>query len=432
MRTLTRFIVLVLAVCFSLCSAAIAAEGGAKIKVLVVTGGHGFDRDAFFKLFQGYDDISYKEAVQPEANKMIETGEAEIYDVIVLYDLWQNITEPQKKAFVEMLQRGKGLVALHHCLASYQEWLEFCKIVGGKFYLKARVEEGVKYAGSQAGAQQRMNVKVNKDHPITRGMKDFVILDEIYKGFRVTPDVDVFLTTDNPANSPKVAWTKTYGNSRVAYIQFGHDNNTYSNPSYRRIVANAIRWAAGRLGAEEKAARKGFTSLFNGKDLTGWESIGNAKWTVEDGILVGQQSEDGGVGELLTEKSFDDFVLSVTFKVAWPANTGVWFRYQNPSKAYQADILEWKDPVCWTGTLYCPGKMFLAMNTHEKLLNRDDWNTFFIIAKGDHLGIILNRGMVGDVHDDTSDRGKIGFQVHAGEEFKNMKILVRNIAIRPL
>jgi len=431
MKTLCTF--MVAAMCWTLCSIAFSAsQGGGKIEVLVVTGGHDFEREAFFKLFEGYDDIAYKEAVQPEANRMIERGQADKYDVIVLYDMWQEITEPQKKAFVEMLKKGKGLVALHHSLASYQEWPEFFKIIGGKFYLKDSVEEGVKYPRSEAAEGQKMNIEVLSDHPISRGMESFPVLDETYKGFRVDPYADVFLTTNNPANSPKVAWTKTYGKSRVVCIQLGHDNNVYSNPSYRRIVVRAIRWAAGELDSEQAAPPQGFTPIFNGKDLTGWQRVGNAKWTAEDGILIGQQREDGGVGELLTEKSYDDFMLYVSFEVVWPANSGVWFRYQAPDKAYQADILEWKDPVCWTGTLYCPGKMFLAMNTDEKLVNREGWNTFMIVAKGNHLAVVLNDKKVADVHDDTSGQGKIGFQVHAGEEFKNMKILVRCIAIAPL
>ncbi len=402
------------------------------ILVLVVTGGHGFQHDAFFNLFEGYDDIVFKHVAQPEANKMIETGEADKYDVIVLYDLWQNISEPQKKAFLDTLNKGKGLLALHHSIASYQEWPEFYKIIGGKYYLTDRIEDGVKYPQSKAGALQEMNVKVNKKHPISLGMKDFQVFDETYKAFRVAPDVNVFLTTDNPDNGPKVAWTKTYGKSRVAYVQFGHDNHTYSNPNYRHIVRRAILWAAGRLGAERKSPLEKFVPLFNRNDLSGWQSVGKAKWTVEDEILVGQQGDNGGVGELLTQKSYDDFELLVNFKVAWPANSGVWFRYQNPNKAYQADMLEWKNPVCWTGTLYCPGKMFLAMNTDEKLLNRDGWNTLIIRAVGDHLVIFLNGKKVADVHDDTTDRGKIGFQVHAGKVFENMKILVRMIAIREL
>ena len=420
MKTFGTFILL--ALCVTLCFSAGCEEGPGKIKVLVITGGHDFEREGFFKLFQ-HDFVTFKEVVQPEANKMIENGEADEYDVLVLYDMWQPITDSQKEAFVRLLEKGKGLVALHHCMASYQKWPEFSKIIGGKFYLEEEVEDGVKHAKSGVAFGKKITVEVSKDHPLTYGMENFEIEDEVYNGFRVAADAKVFLTTKDPSSGPAIGWTKSYGNSRVVTIQSGHDNKVYSTAGYRELIGRSIFWAA---------APKMHVPLFNGKDLTGWEKVGNAKWTVEDGVLVGQQGENGGVGELLTAKSYKDFVLFVDYKVAWPANSGVWFRYQTPGKAYQADVLEWKDPVCWSGTLYCPGKMFLAMNTDEGLVNRDGWNTFWIVAKGDHLLIFYNDKKVADVHDDTTDQGKIGFQVHAGDEFKNMKMLVRQIALWPL
>ena len=191
------------------------------------------------------------------------------------------------------------------------------------------------------------------------------------------------------------------------------------------MIACAIASAAG-------AGQPAWRSLFNGKDLSGWRAVGKAKWIVSDGMLVGTQGDEGQAGDLLTTESFADFELSVTFKCQWPCNSGVWFRYQNGRIAYQADVLEWKNPVCWTGTLYCPPKMFLAMNKDPKLVKKDDWNTFLIGARGDHLTIDLNGTRVADVHDDLSDRGAIGFQVHAGEAFKNMKITVKEVKLRPL
>jgi len=175
-----------------------------------------------------------------------------------------------------------------------------------------------------------------------------------------------------------------------------------------------------------------FTPIFNGRDLTGWETIGNAKWFVENGLLVGTQGENNAPGDLFTKDVYRDFVLSITYRVEWPCNSGVWFRYQGPEKAYQADILEYKNPECYSGTLYCPGKMFLAMNTDKTLVSRDGWNTIKVRAEGDHIQIWFNGRQVADVHDDTSDSGRIGFQVHPGAEFAPMKIVVREAILKPL
>ncbi len=175
-----------------------------------------------------------------------------------------------------------------------------------------------------------------------------------------------------------------------------------------------------------------WTSLFNGEDLSGWKPTGGATWTVERGCLVGRQGPNYAPGDLFTEEEFGDFELIVTFKMQWPGNSGVWFRYRAPDKAYQADILEYTDPVCYTGSLYCPGKMFIAMNEDPSILNRDLWNTLKVRAQGDHLVITLNDVVTADVHEDSFDRGRIGFQVHPGDEFKDMKITLRELLIRPL
>ena len=173
-------------------------------------------------------------------------------------------------------------------------------------------------------------------------------------------------------------------------------------------------------------------SLFNGKDLAGWQATGNAKWTVEDGILVGTQGENNAPGDIFTTADYDDFELTVTYRVEWPCNSGVWFRFQTPDKTYQADILEYANPECYSGTLYCPGKMFLAMNTDKNLVDREGFNTIKIRAQGQNLKIWLNSTQVADVNDDTSDSGKIGFQIHPGDQFGKMKIVVKEILIKPL
>ena len=184
-------------------------------------------------------------------------------------------------------------------------------------------------------------------------------------------------------------------------------------------------------GAKDKVA-DGFEKLFNGEDLTGWETSGDAAWSVEDGLLLGQQGPGNAPGDLFTEASYDNFLLTVTYRCEWPCNSGVWFRYQSPNVAYQADILEYTNPVAYSGTIYCPGKMFLAINDDKTLVNREGWNTIKVRAEGEHLQVWLNGRLVGDVHDDSSATGKIGFQVHPGDEFGPMKIVVKEMLLKPL
>ncbi len=187
---------------------------------------------------------------------------------------------------------------------------------------------------------------------------------------------------------------------------------------------------AGQLIATRPLAES--IALFNGKDLSGWKQQGKARWEVKEGVLVGRQGPAGEAGDLLTVATYDDFELAVTFRVKWPGNSGVWFRYQEAEKSYQADILEHKDPIAFSGSLYCPGKMFLATNVHRELVDRNGWNKMVLRAKGEHLVILINDTKVADVRDDSFAEGRIGLQVHAGDVFTGMQIMVKEFQLRPL
>ena len=178
------------------------------------------------------------------------------------------------------------------------------------------------------------------------------------------------------------------------------------------------------------AAADGWTPVFNGKNLEGWDVVGNAKAEVVDGVLICAQKTPSG-GNLLTKAKYDNFELRFTYKIVWPANSGVWFRYAQ-GKGYQFDILKYQRPVAYSGTLYCPGKMFITKNLDEKLEKRDGWNEGQIYANGEHIILWLNGKKVGECRDKTLAKGAIGVQVHGGNALKNMKITFKKIEIRPL
>ena len=176
-------------------------------------------------------------------------------------------------------------------------------------------------------------------------------------------------------------------------------------------------------------AQPAWTPLFNGKDLTGWTETGDAIFKVEDGNLIGTQTTGKG-GDLWTKAEFDDFEMQVTYRVVWPANSGFWFRH-NGQKGYQYDVLKYTRPVAFSGTLYCPGKMFIIKNLKESLENRDGWNEARVVAVGSEITLWLNGTKTGTVKDTLLTKGKIGIQVHGGN-FKGMKIIIKKMVVRSL
>jgi uncharacterized protein len=223
----------------------LASQSPAKTRVLVVTGGHGFEQEPFFKLFKENPDITYQAVEHPNAHALLTADAAKQWDVLVLYDMHQGISDQAKADFVARLKAGKGLVAVHHAIADYQDWPEYTAIIGAHYYLAATNINGVAKPRSayKHGVDFRIHV-ADPQHPVTRGIKDFDIHDETYKWFDVAEDVHPLLTTDEPESNKVVAWAKTYQGARVVYIQLGHDHFAYENPSYRQLLKQAIQWTA--------------------------------------------------------------------------------------------------------------------------------------------------------------------------------------------
>ncbi len=208
-------------------------EAAKKLKVLVVAGGHGYDIKAFRNMFESYADMDctfVDEKVGGEALGEIDNWP---YDALVLYNYKKKLDEKQQENFLKLMDKGVGLVILHHAIYGYSPWPEYRKVVGVTSWLTA----------SKEGVEMKIRVEDAK-HPITQGVADFEIIDETYAEYQVDPNVHVLLTTDTPGNAQNLAWTHTYRNSPVCYLQLGHGPKAYDNKSYVTLVGNAIRWAA--------------------------------------------------------------------------------------------------------------------------------------------------------------------------------------------
>ena len=218
-----------------------------QIRVLVITGGHGFETNLFLKIFADNPDISYQAVQHPNAYAEFKADAAKQYDVIVTYDFNQKIPEAARADLVARLKEGKGLVALHHAIAAYPDWPEYWNIIGAHYYLAATNINGVAKLRSAYKHDVDFQVRVvDPEHPVTRGVKDFEIHDETYKWFDVAEDCHPLLTTEEPESNKVIAWAKEYQGARVVMMQSGHDHLAFNNPNYQRILRQAIRWTAKR------------------------------------------------------------------------------------------------------------------------------------------------------------------------------------------
>lgn len=217
----------------------------APLRILLTTGGHGFEAEPFYAMFDAMPGITYTKATLPDQADLLRPGLEKDYDVLVMYDMCPGISPQQQEQFKALLEKGIGLVSLHHNMGAYRDWPEYRKIIGGQFVLKEQEIDGQKYAPSTWAHGEDMQVTVaDRDHPITRGIEDFGIHDETYHGYYTAPDVHVLLRTNHPKNDPELAWVTRYGKSPVFYLMLGHDGAAYKNPNYAKLVEQGIRWAA--------------------------------------------------------------------------------------------------------------------------------------------------------------------------------------------
>jgi len=229
-----KFRSILLIICLACSSILFAQE-----KILIITGGHDFEETQFFEMFDSFKDVPYDWLVQPKGNELIESGVTNQYRAIVFYDMYQEISETQKASYIHALDKGQGMVFLHHSLVSYQDWPEFQQIIGGR-YLLTKTNNNPK---STYKHDVDINVHlVNKKHPISMGLDDFELLDEVYGNYIVNKNVTPLLTTDHPESTRTIGWCHKYRNARIVYLQSGHDHFAFENPNFRALLRNAINW----------------------------------------------------------------------------------------------------------------------------------------------------------------------------------------------
>lgn len=214
------------------------------VKIMLVTGGHAFDTIQFFDMFDALQGVEYEHFQQPKANQRIAAGKTGDYDVLVFYDMWQGIGEFEKLTYLKLTNEGKPMLFLHHAIVSYQDWPEFEKILGGKYVEKARgvpVEEQSNYEHDVW-----VYSKVENITPVTKGFGELRFFDEIYGNVRISDNVVPLLKTRHPKSMEIIAWENRYNNSKIVYIQPGHDYRTFGEESYRKLLTQAIHYLAGK------------------------------------------------------------------------------------------------------------------------------------------------------------------------------------------
>ena len=195
-----------------------------------------------------------------------------------------------------------------------------------------------------------------------------------------------------------------------------------------------------------QAQEKGWQSLFNGKDLSGWKPLGGkATYSVEDGVIVGRTVANSRNTFLVTEKEYGDFILEADVYVEdEEGNSGLQTRshfdaaaFNGEGRVYGRQCEVDPSPRRWTGGIYDEGRREwlypMQLNAAaQNLYKKGVYNRFRIECIGNEMKTWVNGVAAAYVVDTLDTKGFIGLQVHAinSPEHAGKKVCFKNIRIR--
>jgi len=207
----------------------------------------------------------------------------------------------------------------------------------------------------------------------------------------------------------------------------------------------------------------GWVSLFDGKTLKGWSvHSGSAKYTAEDGMIVGTAVKGSANSFLCTDKEYGDFILEFEVKVDPALNSGVQFRshiakeemafiFQDAKgqphtttiprdrvHGYQVEIATAASRSC--GGVYDEARRgFFIADIRDNAaagaaFKDNEWNKYRIECKGNMMKTWVNDVPCASFKDSLDAKGVFGLQVHAipDKDFKPYQVRWRNIRVKGL
>jgi uncharacterized protein len=231
-----------------------AAPQGAK--VFLLSGGrrqhHGYREQALY-LGGLLENTGRFQVTIGEEAAIVETPAIKKYDLLIVSadrrDDEFKFTPGQQEAIFEYVRSGHGYVSIHGADNAAKDWSPTWKDMLGGVFSHFGLPDGKTRKGSYT-------VKiVDTSSPITRGLTDFAIKDELYYHIQMAPDVQPLATIEYDGVAWPVAWTRTFGRGRVFHTPLGHrdfgpdKDDPLKNPNLGQLIVQGVDWvAAGKNG----------------------------------------------------------------------------------------------------------------------------------------------------------------------------------------
>jgi uncharacterized protein len=217
-----------------------------RVRVLIVTGveyvGHLWKENApaLQKVLEQDKRLEVRIVEDPE---FLASPIVADYDVIFLHFFTDNhqqfVREMQmRENLANLVKQGKGLVIFHLACGAFEDWPEYANLAGKVWDRKTFHDP-----------RRQFEVQiVKKDHPITRGMQDFLADDELYVCLTGDRPVEVLATAHSKITDKDhpMAFVFEYGKGRVFHTPLGHDVRAIEMPGVAELLRRGCLWTAGR------------------------------------------------------------------------------------------------------------------------------------------------------------------------------------------
>jgi len=221
-----------------------AAEQSPKIKVLLVTGDD-VQVHPWREVSQALREIlvssgKFEVAICEDAGILDSASSLARYDLVLLHMYNQTaptLSDAAKGNLVSYVKSGHGFVVSHLSSASFKEWDEFAKLCGRHWVM----------GKSGHGKRSVFKARIAKlDDPITQGLSDFEVDDELYAKLQGDTPITVLVEADSDWSNKTepLAFIFQYGQGRVFHETFGHDGKALENATVRTLIQRGCEWAA--------------------------------------------------------------------------------------------------------------------------------------------------------------------------------------------
>ncbi|MET4083752.1 putative membrane-bound dehydrogenase-like protein [Pedobacter sp. UYP30] len=153
------------------------------------------------------------------------------YDGLIIYANHDSIAPSQEAALKNFVENGKGLIPLHSASGCFHNSEWYIKAIGGQF--------------ASHGNGSFTSHTLKPSHPVMKGVAEFTTTDETYVHKKLNPDIEVLMEREEDGKKEPYTWVRNEGKGRVFYTAYGHDDATWKNHNFLKMVSNGVLWAIG-------------------------------------------------------------------------------------------------------------------------------------------------------------------------------------------